>query len=337
MTLPPPPVFESRRDWAERIAAAWRQSLQGIIETGRLLIEAKATLDHGDWLPLIERDLPFGPRYAQMLMKVAADSRITNTNHGSLLPPSPRTLYELTKLSNDQFAAKIASGAIHPELERREVVQAGKRERRIEREAELGAKQLALPDKRYGVLYSDCAWDFEVWSRETGMDRAAANHYPTAKVAELVALYETLIVKIAAEDCVHFMWTTRPFLMAAGYVMEKWGFAYKTTFGWEKTEADGSPHQGTGYWAIDNLELLLVGTRGAIPCPSPGTQWRALIKAPVIRGPDGRVVHSAKPAIFYELIEAYFPSLPKIELFARSRRSGWDAWGLEAPAAEAAE
>jgi N6-adenosine-specific RNA methylase IME4 len=45
----------------------------------------------------------------------------------------------------------------------------------------------------------------------------------------------------------------------------------------------------------------------------------------VIEAPRG--AHSEKPAIFYELIEHYFPNLPKIELNARKRRKGWDSWG----------
>jgi N6-adenosine-specific RNA methylase IME4 len=50
----------------------------------------------------------------------------------------------------------------------------------------------------------------------------------------------------------------------------------------------------------------------------------------VIEAPRGSK-HSEKPEAFYELIESYFPNLPKIELNARQRRPGWDAWGLEAP------
>ena len=43
--------------------------------------------------------------------------------------------------------------------------------------------------------------------------------------------------------------------------------------------------------------------------------------------------HSEKPAVFYEIIERYFPTLPKIKLHARGTvaRSGWEVWGLEAP------
>jgi hypothetical protein len=52
------------------------------------------------------------------------------------------------------------------------------------REAELGARQLALPDKKYGVIYGDPPWRFEPWLRETGMDRAADNHYPTIALPE---------------------------------------------------------------------------------------------------------------------------------------------------------
>jgi hypothetical protein len=42
--------------------------------------------------------------------------------------------------------------------------------------------------------------------------------------------------------------------------------------------------------------------------------------------------HSAKPECFLEMIERYFPTLPKIELNRRgAARSGWDAWGNELP------
>jgi N6-adenosine-specific RNA methylase IME4 len=49
----------------------------------------------------------------------------------------------------------------------------------------------------------------------------------------------------------------------------------------------------------------------------------------LVDAPVGR--HSEKPEKFYQLIERYFPNLPKIELNARAARPGWDAWGYEAP------
>jgi hypothetical protein len=48
-----------------------------------------------------------------------------------------------------------------------------KAERRAQRETELAAKQVSLPDKRYGVILADPEWRFEPYRRDTGMDRAA--------------------------------------------------------------------------------------------------------------------------------------------------------------------
>src|SRR5277367_2627433 len=118
---------------------------------------------------------------------------------------------------------------------------------RAAREADLGQRQAALPDKRYGVIVADPEWRFEPWSRETGMDRAADNHYPTS-VASVIA--ERDVASIAAPDCVLFLWATVPMLPHALMVMEAWGFEYRSTFGWIKNKA------GTGYWSRNNLELL---------------------------------------------------------------------------------
>jgi N6-adenosine-specific RNA methylase IME4 len=192
-----------------------------------------------------------------------------------------------------------------------------KRERRARREAELGARQRALPNKRYGVILADPPWRFEPYSRITGMDRAAENHYPTSALEEIKALD---VASIAAPDCVLFLWATWPMLPQAFEVMAAWGFTFKTGAPWVKDRI------GTGYWFRNQSELLLLGTRGHIPAPAPGTQWPGLISAPVRE-------HSRKPDQVYELIEAYFPTLPKIELHARSAtlRPGWDMWRLEAP------
>ena len=78
-----------------------------------------------------------------------------------------------------------------------------KAEHRAAREAELAAKQAALPDKRYGVIVADPEWRWEPYSRETGMDRAADNHYPTS-ATDIIAARD--VPSIAADDCVLFLW-----------------------------------------------------------------------------------------------------------------------------------
>lgn len=194
-----------------------------------------------------------------------------------------------------------------------------KREARDEKERALSAVQLAAPKRRYGIIYGDPEWRFEVYSRDTGMDRAADNHYPTSPTDAIMARGES-VREMAADDCALFLWATAPMLPDALRVMAAWGFEYKSQIIWRKDRT------GTGYWFRNEHELLLVGTRGKVPAPAMGTQWGSVVDAPV-------GAHSAKPDKFYELIERYFPSLPKIELNARRRRDGWDAWGLEAPEA----
>ena len=191
-----------------------------------------------------------------------------------------------------------------------------KKARRAAKEKELAAKTKAaaskLGAKLYGVIYADPPWRFEPYSRDTGMDRAADNHYPTLPESEIAAL------KIpTARDCVLFLWATAPMLLEALNVLDSWGFAYKTHFVWAKNKI------GTGYWCRNQHELLLIGTKGDVPAPVPGQQCASLIAAPVGK-------HSEKPQRFAEMIEAMFPSVPRLEMFARGARPGWDSWGNEA-------
>ena len=81
------------------------------------------------------------------------------------------------------------------------------------------------------------------------------------------------------------------------------GIRYRTNFVWAKDRA------GTGYWARNQHEHLLVGVMGG-PAPAPGTHWPSVIEAPVGE-------HSAKREAFAEMIERLFPTPPRIELFAR--------------------
>jgi hypothetical protein len=106
-----------------------------------------------------------------------------------------------------------------------DIASVDKKERRAERERDLAAKQEALPNKRYGIIYADPEWRFEVYSRESGMDRAADNHYPTSGTDAICA---RPVADIAADDCVLFLWATVPMLPDALRVMAAWSFEYKS-------------------------------------------------------------------------------------------------------------
>jgi len=192
-----------------------------------------------------------------------------------------------------------------------------KRDKRAAKEEELGEAQAEALSTGggFGVIYADPPWRFEPYSRDTGMDRAADNHYPTMTLDDLLVLPVP-----AASDAVLFLWATVPMLPEALDVMAAWGFAYKSHYVWVKDRI------GTGYWTRNQHELLLIGTRGDIPAPAPGEQYASVVSAAVGE-------HSAKPAMFAEMIEEMFPNLPAVELFARGPRLGWTVWGNEAEVA----
>jgi N6-adenosine-specific RNA methylase IME4 len=231
---------------------------------------------------------------------------------------TPKDQYDAETERLKQIAAAVAEGDKAVIKQARTEQQRKKKARRQQREYALAEKQLAMPTRQYGVIVADPEWQYEPWSHETGMDRAAANHYPTS-VLPVIAARD--VPSISAKDCVLFLWATIPMLPHAIAVMGAWGFDYVSHYAWGKDKF------GTGFWMREKHELLLIGTRGKPPCPAQGDQWDSLIMAP-------RGKHSEKPECFLEMIEKYFPNLPKIELNRRgSPRAGWDAWGLEAETA----
>ena len=174
----------------------------------------------------------------------------------------------------------------------------------------------------YGVILADPPWRFSTWSPK-GKGRSADRHYPTMPLAEISALP---VADVAARDAVLFLWATVPFLPAALGVMADWGFAYKTVaFVWVKTNRDGETiFNGQGYWTRQNAEFVLFGRRG--DSKRVGRDVHSVVMS-------RRREHSRKPdeiaARIERLMGPVAVSGPRLELFARTRRPGWDAWGNE--------
>jgi len=169
---------------------------------------------------------------------------------------------------------------------------------------------------QYGAILADPPWHFAVRSPK-GEGRSASQHYGTMSLAEIEALP---VASWAAPDCALFLWAIDPMLPHAMRVMQTWGFTFKTVgFTWAKTNAGGGYFCGMGFWTRANAEMCLLGTRG-----SPKRQAkdvRRLIVAP-------RREHSRKPDEAASGVMRLV-SGPYLEMFARERRPGWDAWGLE--------
>jgi N6-adenosine-specific RNA methylase IME4 len=162
-------------------------------------------------------------------------------------------------------------------------------------------------DRRFGVIYADPPWAFQTWSPK-GKGRSPERHYPVMDTAAMACMRPD-IDRVAADDCVLLMWVTMPMLQTGLNLVKQWGFTYKTVgFSWVKTNADGKPFIGLGFW-----------TRGK-PQRYAGDVPQLVISE------RGR--HSAKPPEVRKRIERLLRG-PYLELFAREQAPGWSAWGNE--------
>jgi hypothetical protein len=116
-----------------RFRNALKKSVEGIVEAGLVLIQAKSELEHGQFIDWVVKELRFGTRKsgaphadirkAQMLMFVARNEVLSNANHWFAFPPSWRTLYELTQIRPKQRLLQlIADGTINPSMTREEAI-----------------------------------------------------------------------------------------------------------------------------------------------------------------------------------------------------------------------
>ena len=175
-----------------------------------------------------------------------------------------------------------------------------------------------LPKERFGIIYADPPWDYKGQLQHAGPASGdtggAIRHYATVTLQDLKKLP---IGKIAADNCLLFLWATNPHLDQAIDLGKAWGFAWATVaFVWDKARVN------PGFYTLSQCELCLVFRRGRIPTPRGARNERQLVRAE-------RGAHSEKPGEVRRRIERMFPEQTKIELFARREVPGWRAWGLE--------
>jgi N6-adenosine-specific RNA methylase IME4 len=176
----------------------------------------------------------------------------------------------------------------------------------------LSAREIAAirPFEGFDVILADPPWAFAANS-EAKPGRGARRHYPVMKTPEICAIP---VRALAAKHSLLLLWATVPMIEDALRVMRAWSFSYKSMLVWPKGKI------GTGYWARNAHEMVLIGRRGRFPCDPP-----ALFPTSIIPGKARE--HSRKPLWVAEVIEDRHPHATKLEIFARAPRDGWVALG----------
>lgn len=146
------------------------------------------------------------------------------------------------------------------------------------------------------------------WSRNQTGNFGALKHYNLMKLEDIKNMP---IADLAAKNAHLYLWVPNGLLQDGLDVMKAWGFEFKTIFTWIK------PKLGLGVYLRNASETVLFGTRGKLPI-----QFKAQPNWGFFPVQD----HSHKPEEQYAIMERCSPG-PYLELFARRRQPGWDAWG----------
>lgn len=190
----------------------------------------------------------------------------------------------------------------------------------------------------YDVLYADPPWRYGMrkWGKDTVMGSRGENkwcNYDTMTMDDMKALP---VNELGASTSLMFMWATFPCMPEALTLMAAWGYQYKTVaFVWVKTAIGAQPDQmvmvaqdalqlfwGMGKYTRANAEVVLLGTKGENTKLIARHDVHSVIFAPV----GG---HSEKPHEARRRIEQLCGDVRRLELFARDRVPGWQAWGNE--------
>lgn len=162
----------------------------------------------------------------------------------------------------------------------------------------------------YATIVADPPWHYEQGGPTTGWGPLLVPPYSSMSVESIFALP---VEALAAADAHLYLWTTNRYLRDAFKVAEAWGFKHSQTLTWCKNPRGIGP----GGAFSNTTEFVLYCRRGSLPYSHrvDTTWWNW-----------ARRSHSTKPAAFLDVVEQVSPS-PRVELFARAPRLGWDSWG----------
>lgn len=174
----------------------------------------------------------------------------------------------------------------------------------------------------YELIYADPPWKQARGGKKSVRPHSSGKELPY-QVESLEEIEELIrpFVEATPENSIMFMWTIDKYLHEAEQMASRLGYKLHARMIWNKVT--GIPAAFTIRYGHEYLLYLYKGKL-----------------LPVAKAERGKIhsvfteqvtQHSRKPKIAYEIIERLYPDLTKLELFARTRRYGWDVWGNQAP------
>ena len=174
---------------------------------------------------------------------------------------------------------------------------------------------IKFPNKKYNTIVLDPAWDITLSGKiNYRPNRKTRLDYSTMSLEEIKQIPLHKIANIGSHI---YTWTTNKMLPYTFDVLKDWGVNYHLTLVWTKPNGM-MPCFGYKF----ATEFCLLGFY-----QKPMQKFNNMAKLNWFKSPSIKP-HSTKPQIFFNLVDEMSPD-PKIEMFARKRRLGWDCWGNE--------
>ena len=170
----------------------------------------------------------------------------------------------------------------------------------------------------YKTIVIDPPWKYGAWGKANPKSRPNSIVYPMPyKTMTTDEITNLKIRDFADVNCELYLWTTQKYLPISFEIMRVWGWRYCQTLTWCKTP------RGTGQGGVycPTTEFIILGRRGLMPAVKrlDSTWWQT-------KRPHNS--HSTKPEFFQSMIETVSDP-PRLEIFARRKREGWDVFGNE--------
>jgi len=211
------------------------------------------------------------------------------------------------KEAAQEKAEEVNRGESTPDKAAAEVKQAGYREN-----TEPETETPELPDETYRTVVLDPPWDMDKIERTERPQQGTYLDYPTMDIDEIQDLP---VDDLAADSGAHvYLWTTQKHLPTALECLESWGARYECTLTWVKPTGV-APFS----WQYNTEHVLFARFGDGLQLDQQGLQLS--FEAPVTE-------HSEKPDVFYERARQASPG-PRLNMFARRQRDGFDVWGDE--------
>lgn len=218
-----------------------------------------------------------------------------------------QTMDDLPEEDFEQHIAEVNAKKEH--LTAIGVYRESRKQQETDKNSDIQNSRIIEPDGKFQTIVVDPPWPVKKIGRDVRPNQAVFD-YPTMTEEEL---FQIPVSEYSDENCHLYLWVTHKYLPLGLEIVEYWGFKYQCLLTWIKNVGF------TPFSWMYSTEHVLFCRKGKLD----------LLKLGERVDFEGKVrEHSRKPDEFYSLIKRVSPA-PRLDMFSREKREGFEQYGLE--------